>query len=80
MPIDAVAWFVDGELRESVEAMTAFEQKSMTVDPGPHVFQFVYAYNPGSFPVANLPPDDVLPNRTGTVYIDDVYFIPLAVA
>lgn len=78
MPIDAVAWFVDGELRGTVEGMTSFEQQSMTVDPGPHVYQFVYAYNPGSFPAENLPPDDVLPNRTGTVYIDDVYFIPLA--
>ena len=78
MPIDAVAWFVDGELRGTVEGMTSFEQQSITVDPGPHVYQFVYAYNPGSFPAENLPPNDVLPNRTGTVYIDDVYFIPLA--
>ena len=80
MPIDAFAWFVDGELREAVEGMTTFEQKSIVVDPGAHVYQFVYAYNPGSFPAENLPPDDVFPNRTGAVYVDDVYFIPLAVA
>jgi len=78
-PIDALAWFADGQLREGVqESMTAFEQKSIIVEPGAHVFSFMYVYNPEALPVENLPPTGTFPSRTGSVYIDDVYFIPLA--
>ena len=80
LPMGALGWFVDGEFRGgAAEGMTAFEEQSIAVLPGPHVYSFVYAYNPGAIPAVALPPDNLPPNQSGTVYIDDVYFIPLAV-
>jgi hypothetical protein len=80
MPMDSVEINVNGEIREVIfEAMTAFEQRVLNLGPGPNVVQFAYKYNPTGIPVENFPPSDVFPNRIGTAFVDDVYYVPAAI-
>jgi len=81
MPFDNLEIIVNDKIMEVLfDATTAFEERVINLEPGVNVVKFVYKYNPASLPVANLPPPDAFPNRIGTVFIDDVYYIPSAAA
>jgi hypothetical protein len=81
MPFDNLEIIVNDKIMEVLfDATTSFEDRVINLESGLNVVKFVYKYNPASLPVANLPPPDVFPNRIGSVFIDDVYYIPSAAA
>ena len=78
-PLDVFEWYVDGGKRGEVAFADGggFESSPpgpIAVGPGEHTYDFVYTFN--KLGLTFLPPDGVFPNRTGVVYIDDVYFVP----
>jgi len=80
MPFDAFEYFVDGVIRGQIMGPTNddvdFEQRVLQVGPGPHKYDFVYTFNPNNLAASVLPPEDAFPDRTGEVFLDEVYFIP----
>jgi len=76
--LDVFEWYVDGEQRGAIQnSRDGFESSPpgpIKVGPGEHRYDFVYTFNKFGFP--DLPPDELYPDRTGVVYIDDVYFVP----
>ena len=82
MPFDIIQVAVNGVIRDSIHPSapkTTFEKFSESgVPPGSRV-DFWYQYNPNNILPENFPPADnpQFENRTGVVYVDDVYFVPL---
>ena len=82
MPFDIIYVAVNGVIRDSIHPSapkTTFEKFSESgVPPGSRV-DFCYQYNPNNISPENFPPADnpQFSNRTGVVYVDDVYFVPL---
>jgi len=77
MPYDWFQYAVDGVVRGVIsDPSSEFQERVIQVGPGAHTFDFVYSFNPQNIPVQGFPPDGNAPNRSGTVFIDDVYFIP----
>ena len=72
-------YYADDDQRGAINVPNGgWEQRSKYVGPGPHTFTFAYEFNPLKYPPGSLPSEDnpAFENRTGVVYIDDVYFVP----
>ena len=77
MPFDQFEYSVDGVSRGFInDPRTEFEELVLQVGPGAHIFDFVYKFNPQNIPALGFPPPEAFPERTGLVYVDDVYFVP----
>jgi len=77
MPYDWFEYAVDGVVQGVIsDPSNQFEERAVQVGPGSHTFDFVYSFNPQNIPGQGFPPDGSAPNRSGAVFIDDVYFIP----
>merc|ERR1711957_59603 len=77
-PFDEFDVFVDGRQRDAGPNRfntTGFEERNITLGPDSKNVTWVYEYNPGGFPAANVPPEQ--DDRTAAVFLDNVYFDPL---
>jgi hypothetical protein len=80
MPVDSLEIALNGVIIEVIfEPMTAFEERFVPTGLGTNVVTFIYKYNPGSLPTIGFPPASAMPNRIGTVFIDDVNYKPLKI-
>jgi hypothetical protein len=80
MPVDSLEISVNGVIDNSIfEPMTSFEQRFVALGIGANVVTFTYKYNPGSLPTIGFPSASAMPDRIGTVFIDDVYYKPLVI-
>ena len=79
-PFDRVQVAVNGVIRRNIttnDPITVFEEfREPGVPPGSRV-DFWYQFNPDNIPPGGFPPEDAFPNRTGVVYVDDVYYVPV---
>ena len=76
MPFDRFEFYVDGIPRvQMTDPRTEFEEFVLHLVPGAHSVDFMYQFNPLNIPASGLPPPEAFPERTGLVYIDNVYFV-----
>ena len=72
MPFDDVIYYVDDVQVGQAGEMTDFESREIPLETGGHIITFSYKVNPAG--IDTFPP---LPlERIGSVFIDDVYFLP----
>jgi len=78
MPFDWFQYTVDGgEPKYWVKPMAEFQKETIELPQGQHLIEFQYEFNPRNIPAQGFPPDgSEPPDRTGVVYLDDVYFVP----
>ena len=77
-PFDIILVAVDGVERRAIRSNdpnTAFERFNETGVRSR--IDFIYRFNPFNVAPGGFPPEDAFPNRTGVVYVDDVYYVPL---
>ena len=80
-PWDFFEVWADGKQRNGIARPTdGFVEGETEVGPGSHTFEFKYVFNPNNLTREEFEAiDPDCSNRTrGTVYIDNVYFVPFA--
>ena len=76
-PFDIILVAVDGVERRAIypnDPITAFEKFNETGVRSR--IDFIYRFNPFNVTPGGFPPEDAFQNRTGVVYVDDVYYVP----
>ncbi|KAL3817054.1 hypothetical protein ACHAXA_000104 [Cyclostephanos tholiformis] len=77
LPYDSFEYIVDGVSRGIIEElMMAYDERIVQMGPGAHSVEFVYKFNPQDASSLTGMPDWTGADFAGTVYIDDVYFVP----
>ena len=74
MPYDWFEYKVDNITKfRWFDPMVEFQKETIEIPQGQHLVEFEYVFNPQNTSLEFVP---VYPNRTGVVYLDDVYFVP----
>jgi len=74
MPYDWFEYKVDNITKfRWFDPMAEFQKETIEIPQGQHLVEFEYVFNPQNASLDNVP---VWPDRTGVVYLDDVFFVP----
>ena len=78
VPFDWFQYRVDGGEPKYrwYDPMVDFKKETVEMPKGQHIIEFEYVFNPLNISKVDLDIVPVNPNRTGVVYLDDVYFVP----